>query len=914
MNAPRRTRFLVPIALWLVSTAAVSDAAPRVPGFERFHTAEEVSAADMGRLLVQELNCLACHRGPNDLTAVAPKKAPVLDDVGSRVRPEWLRGYLTDPQQVKPGTTMPHVMDAVPEADRSAAIEALTHFLASTGNVADTHPDQTAAQKGKATFHRVGCTACHNAIGENAADIPTSVALPDLGKKYTSTSLAAFLKDPLKSRPSGRMPALGLKDEEYRDLAQFFVRDVNLAPNVEFAVYEGSWEKLPDFDSLKPVKTGQCAGFDITVAERKDNYAIRFKSNLYVKAQAQHQFYLGSDDGSRLTIGGEVIVDSDGVHPHSENKGRHSFDIGWHPVIVDYFQGGGEASLEVDLDGNGLKRQPLAGVVSLSKELPAAGKDKTGFQVDATLANKGRELFESVGCAACHTMKHDGKTLAATKTAKPWSELSSKAGGCLAEAPPAMVPQYRFSEQQRSALAAVIGTTASPRTPAEVVHHTLVAFNCYACHKRGEIGGVEEARDTFFTSAQKEMGDEGRLPPALTGVGDKLRDDWTKRVLEQGANDRQLYMQSKMPKFGGGNVGHLVEAFATVDRQADSAPNPILALPKYKVAAIGRHLVGANALSCIKCHDFAQHPSQGVRAINLTTMTKRLREDWFHRYMLDPQAFRPGTRMPAPWPFGTSTIRDLLEGSADKQIRAVWQYLGDGDKAAVPVGLVREPIELKPTWAPIIYRNFIEGAGARAIGVGYTERANLAWDANDMRLAMIWHGAFIDAARHWNGRGVGFESPLGDDVLHLPGGQPLAQLDSVNANWPDGLARENGFRFRGYNLDDVQRPTFRYDGPGGVTVEDFPKPVISVGEKFGQLQRKLTIDGGSGGAAWYFRAAVGDAIEAVPENGYRIDNLWVLKITCGDAPILRDSQGKKELLVPLKLTGQPVAVTLHYEW
>lgn len=885
-------------------------AAPRVPGFERFHAVDDTASVEAGRLLVQELNCLACHRGPSDLTAVAPKKAPVLDDIGSRVRPEWLQGYLTDPQQVKPGTTMPHVMETVPAADRAAAIEALTHFLASTGNVADTHPDQSAAQKGKATFHRVGCTACHNAVGDNVIDIPTSVALPDLGKKYTSTSLAAFLKDPLKSRPSGRMPAFGLKDEDYRNIAQFFVRDVQLSPNVEYAVYQGSWEKLPDFDTLKPVKTGQCAGFDLTVAERTNDFAIRFQSNLYVKAPAQHQFYLGSDDGSRLTIGGEVIVDSDGIHPHTENKGRHSFEVGWHPVIVDYFQGGGEWTLDVDIDGNGLKRQPLAGLVSLTKEPPQ--KEQAAFQVDAALAEKGREWFQSVGCASCHTLKQDGKALAATKTAKPWSELRSKTGGCLAEAPPTMVPHYRFSAKQRAALAAVIGMATTPSTLAEVVHHTFVAFNCYACHKRGEIGGVEEARDALFTSAQKEMGDEGRLPPALTGVGDKLQEAWTKHVLEQGANDRQLYMQAKMPKFGGGNVGHLVATLAAVDRQPETAPNPMINMPKYKVAAVGRHLVGANALSCIKCHDFSTHPSQGVRAINLTTMTKRLREDWFHRYMLDPQAFRPGTRMPAPWPFGTSSIRDLLDGSADKQIRAVWQYLEAGERAPVPVGLVREPIELKPSATPILYRNFIEGAGARAIGVGYPEHASLAWDANDMRLAMIWHGAFIDASRHWNGRGVGFESPLGDDLLQLPGGQPLAQLDSINANWPDGSARDNGFRFRGYQLDADQRPTFRYEGPG-ITIDDFPKPVLAAGVKSAHLERTLKISGASGGTTWYFRAAIAETIDAA-DGGYRIDNLWVLKVTSGETPVIRDSRGKKELLVPIKLAGQPVSVTLHYEW
>ena len=71
---------------------------------------------------------------------------------------------------------------------------------------------------------------------------------------------------------------------------------------------------------------------------------------------------------------------------------------------------------------------------------------------------------------------------------------------------------------------------------------------------------------------------------------------------------------------------------------------------------------------------------------------------------------------------------------------------------------------------PIVYRNFITGAGNRGIGVGYPERAHLAFDANDLRLAMIWQGAFMDARRHWTGRGEGFEpaSLLRVDWLAFP--------------------------------------------------------------------------------------------------------------------------------------------------
>ena len=59
--------------------------------------------------------------------------------------------------------------------------------------------------------------------------------------------------------------------------------------------------------------------------------------------------------------------------------------------------------------------------------------------------------------------------------------------------------------------------------------------------------------------------------------------------------------------------------------------------------------------------------------------------------------------------------------------------LADGSKAEVPTGLVRGRQELVPSGEPLIYRNFIAGAGPRAIGVGYPEKANLAFDAATMR-------------------------------------------------------------------------------------------------------------------------------------------------------------------------------------
>src|SRR5439155_7903085 len=85
---------------------------PVVAGFERFFVAAAGNAPqDLvpgGRLLLGELGCVACHQ-----TEAAPaklimlKKAPVLDGVGSRLRLSFIMALLANPQQAKPGTTMP---------------------------------------------------------------------------------------------------------------------------------------------------------------------------------------------------------------------------------------------------------------------------------------------------------------------------------------------------------------------------------------------------------------------------------------------------------------------------------------------------------------------------------------------------------------------------------------------------------------------------------------------------------------------------------------------------------------------------------------------------------------------------------------------------------------------------------------
>jgi mono/diheme cytochrome c family protein len=720
------------------------------------------------------------------------------------------------------------------------------------------------------------------------------------------------------------MPHLNLTSGEAKDIASFLLNDLDIAAGLQFAYYEGSWDTLPDFSKLRPRNTGDAANFDLTVARRRDNFALRFDGTISLPKDGDYLFLIGSDDGSRLLIDEKVIVDNNGIHPFQQKRKRVKMAAGLHTVAVEYFEQSGDEALQVDFEGPGMPQMPLASLLSAPATTKGTASPPEEFTVDPAKAAKGKEHFATLGCAACHSLKQNGETIAPSNKALALASLNrtrtASAGDCLAEAT-RKAPRYALSLRQKESLAAAIAAAIKQqprdRGAGQIVQHTLVRFNCFACHEREKTGGVEDARNTWFQSDMPEMGDEGRLPPHLTAVGAKLKPEWLTAVFEQGAKDRP-YMFTRMPKFGTANVGTLVAGFAKADAAA------IRPAPEIKVAAgdeekrfkaAGRRLVGSQGMSCIKCHTFADKRSTGIQALSLTTMTKRLRREWFYHYLQNPLAYRPGTRMPTSFPDGKSVLPTVLDGSIDQQIAAIWTYLEGGDQAILPVGLVTGKIELMAFDEAVIYRNFIEGAGTRAIGVGYPDKLNLAFDANEVRLAMLWHGAFIDASRHWTGRGTGFEGPLGDQILRLPDGPPLAVLDPSSAPWPKQPAKEQGYQFRGYRLVEKRNPVFLYS-LGGVAVEDYPRPVGS--QDVFVMQRTLSLAAPAGDvkppANLWLRANRAGKIEELGGGKFKIDSKWELTVAAPAKAMRRDESDQAELLVPVVFSGNSAKIELTYDW
>ena len=517
------------------------------------------AAVDPGEILIGEMNCVACHEVAEPIKArLASRPSPRLDAAHAvKVTPQWLRAFLENPQATQPGTLMPDLLASLEPSARAEAAEALTHYLVElrgAGQAAQPESEVDILPLGRTLYHAVGCVACHapEELPAEKVNSPegwaelerlrqASVPLGELERKYTVAALGAFLQDPLKSRPGGRMPSFKLTAAEARAIATYLLR-----------------------------------------------------------AGAQ---------------------------------------------------------------------------------TPAKPAD---FTLDVGKAARGKELFASLNCAACHQVDAPGRK------AKPMARLNARQpSGCLATKPKAGLPKFEVSDRQRVVMLAHLGNQAAlaePLTPEQQITRTMTALNCYACHARERRGGVDPLRREYFTS-RIDLGDEGRLPPTLRGVGAKLRPESIKEVLIDGGTVRD-YMATRMPLYGGNNVVHLPALLEQADARPEAmAPPDIDGTAIARDADAGRKLIGAGGLNCIGCHNFDGHPSPGLPGLDLAASVRRLKWDWFRRYLLDPQSVRSGTRMPSFWPDGVATHKEILGGDAEKQILAIWTYLAGQNFAELPPGL-----------------------------------------------------------------------------------------------------------------------------------------------------------------------------------------------------------------------------------
>ncbi|MCH8046253.1 MAG: c-type cytochrome [Planctomycetes bacterium] len=662
-------------------------------------------------------------------------------------------------------------------------------------------------EKGRLLYENMSCGACHGAAGWNLSLRP-GPDLSDIGSRATKDFLTTWLHDPRHYRETTAMPALLTDDQEIRDVTEFLSK-LTESPAASAASVAIPSRIEAGKEIFNRVGCNKCHGES---GQKLDAVGRKFKSS------------------SALA---KFLADPLHVDP----SGRM-------PAMFDPQTQANEAALVAEF-------------------LFHSNKGKQDWRKFSGLGDvrRGRELVESRGCVACHTVKQDGKKLAEglkspqfTSRAKGRPIRGKEARtvkfdpnkGCLARAPGKASPNYKLSPEDRMSLQAFLSSVAQQpvvaTAPVETFYRRVSQFNCTACH----------ALNDQNNGPAQVVTDEGKIraierPPSLTGAGDKLQVSWLQNVLVNKKRARP-WMKMRMPHFGS-ELESLPGLFpaASGATLVDKSPQPKIELAKAGLETIG---IQRGKSSCIACHNYRgiNRQQEGVvPAPDMSEIGQTLRSDWFRRWLHNPSRMTPGTSMP-------QFFLTLKGDERKKKIDELWAALVHQARLPLPDGLIvkrTEGTRIVVGDDPVLFRASTRVPPKlqidRAINVGLPGGTNFTFDAATAQLRYAWKGDFINAAAAWNGRGGNPVSAQGVSLYVAPSHFPLRIGNS---------AAEPKVRFLGYYLVE-KYPVFRYSVDGveiherievsdtelvrRFTIAASTRPVLFIGDK----KRKYTSSTGT---------------------------------------------------------------------
>lgn len=90
-----------------------------------------------------------------------------------------------------------------------------------------------------------------------------------------------------------------------------------------------------------------------------DHFSARWTGRLNVSEGKKYNFFLTSDDGSRLFIDDKLVIDNWGSHSQVSLEAEAELEPGIHPIRVEYFDGTGAATIHLDWSADEMPRRPI---------------------------------------------------------------------------------------------------------------------------------------------------------------------------------------------------------------------------------------------------------------------------------------------------------------------------------------------------------------------------------------------------------------------------------------------------------------------------------------------------------------------------------------------------------------------------
>ncbi|MBN1465201.1 DUF5060 domain-containing protein [candidate division KSB1 bacterium] len=116
---------------------------------------------------------------------------------------------------------------------------------------------------------------------------------------------------------------------------------------IQYQFYFGLWEVLPDFTDLRAGTAGTAKNISLDVREQNDAFGLVFAGYIAVPLTDVYTFTTLSDDGSKVYLDDQLVVNNDGQHMPQRQSGQIGLQAGYHKIRVEFFEAGGGEELKV---------------------------------------------------------------------------------------------------------------------------------------------------------------------------------------------------------------------------------------------------------------------------------------------------------------------------------------------------------------------------------------------------------------------------------------------------------------------------------------------------------------------------------------------------------------------------------------
>ena len=388
-------------------------------------------------------------------------------------------------------------------------------------------------------------------------------------------------------------------------------------------------------------------------------------------------------------------------------------------------------------------------------------------QLSAALVQQGRQLVRRFRCGACHRLPQGEKPLEGLLP--PLGPTSRWEQGCLGSPDPARnrpgyelprearkILRHYYDQLSQSVASAGKNARSSAAPGLERGWLLLVEHNCTGCHARDRFQGIEPVAQQV-AAEQAELGQvlPAMKPPALLSVGDKLTDPALEEALQGRRRPVRPWLVVRMPRFelSAEERRELAAYLKAKDRVPPQAPTPEVDLQhiaREQLLAAGARLVTGSGFGCTSCHQVGPvEPGQvelKSRGPDLALLGRRVRRNWYWRWMPNPSRLVPRMEMPAL----VSPVPGVLEGDLARQLEAVWRVLNLPEfrpPKPDPVRVVRRHNNpQRPEEPAVVLTDVVEldpqgrTAFLKPLLVGLPNRHNVLLDLATGRLGAWWLG------------------------------------------------------------------------------------------------------------------------------------------------------------------------------